>query len=130
MWHVKRANEFTPKSWGYESLIDNRDYCGKILFFHKGKMGSLHYHQEKAETFFILSGRVEVDVLSLTMGPLGYEVPPDFDRQLETVLLGQGESIYLPPGTAHRVEALYDTTIIEVSTPHKDEDTFRIVPAS
>tara|TARA_B100001029_G_scaffold45151_1_gene35639 strand:+ start:791 stop:958 length:168 start_codon:yes stop_codon:yes gene_type:complete len=46
--------KFVPKGWGYEKWICNTpDYCGKILFFEKGKRCSWHYHLLKDETFYL-----------------------------------------------------------------------------
>ena len=48
-----------PKGWGYEKWIVNTDeYCGKLLFFNKGKRCSWHYHKIKDETFYLQSGSI------------------------------------------------------------------------
>ena len=48
------CNKFVPKGWGYEHWIVNKeDYCGKLLFFKKGKRCSWHYHKLKDETFHV-----------------------------------------------------------------------------
>ena len=47
-------DNFVPKGWGYEKwIVNNKDYCGKILFFVKGMKCSWHYHKIKKETFYI-----------------------------------------------------------------------------
>jgi len=52
---------YVPKGWGYEHwIVNKKEYCGKILFFKKGKRCSWHYHKLKDETFYIQSGRLEV----------------------------------------------------------------------
>ena len=52
---------FVPKGWGYEDWIVNKEeYCGKLLFFKKGKRCSWHYHKLKDETFYIYKGELEV----------------------------------------------------------------------
>lgn len=40
---------------------------------------------------------------------------------LNEEVIGPGEAFHYPPGTVHRVTALEDTTILEVSTPHLDD---------
>ena len=46
--------EIHPKGWGYEKWIVNNDlYCGKVLFFERGKKCSWHYHKVKDETFYV-----------------------------------------------------------------------------
>ena len=52
---------FVPKGWGYEDWIVNKEeYCGKLLFFKKGKSCSWHYHNLKDETFYVHKGELEV----------------------------------------------------------------------
>ncbi len=52
---------FVPKGWGFEKWIVNCDeYCGKLLYFVKGKKCSWHYHKLKDEVFYIQSGKILV----------------------------------------------------------------------
>ena len=52
---------YVPKGWGFEKWIVNCDeYCGKLLYFVKGKMCSWHYHKLKDEVFYIQSGKILV----------------------------------------------------------------------
>ena len=54
------------KDWGYELwLANNQDnnYCGKILFIEKGNSTSMHYHEDKHETFYVIDGTLRVDML-------------------------------------------------------------------
>ena len=47
------------KGWGYEKWIVNKsEYCGKLLYFNKGKKCSWHYHKIKDEVFYIQSGKI------------------------------------------------------------------------
>ena len=48
------------------------------------------------------------------MGALGEAV-------LKTEVLAAGAALRFRPGTVHRVKALEDTTILEVSTPQLDD---------
>ena len=53
--------KFVPKGWGYEKWIVNKEeYCGKILWFAKGKKCSWHYHKLKDEVFYIRKGKLLV----------------------------------------------------------------------
>ena len=53
--------KFVPKGWGFEKWIVNCDkYCGKLLYFVKGKKCSWHYHKIKDEVFYIHSGKIMV----------------------------------------------------------------------
>jgi mannose-6-phosphate isomerase len=98
------------KPWGHEliwALTD--DYCGKILFVRAGEALSLQFHREKDESWLVHSGRAELE-----MGEPGKKVPSQ-------EVVGAGEAFRIRPGTVHRVKALEDTTIIEVSTPQIDD---------
>jgi len=102
--------ETVEKSWGREIWIVNNDrYCGKFLYFRANSIGSLHFHAEKHETFYVRDGHVQIEVADCV-----YDLRP-------------GEAIELPAGTPHRVKALIDSEIIEFSTPHVDSDTYRII---
>jgi mannose-6-phosphate isomerase-like protein (cupin superfamily) len=102
------------KPWGYEliwALAD--DYCGKVLFVKAGAALSLQFHREKDESWLVQSGRARLELGDVGAGMLDEEV------------IGPGTAFHFPPGTVHRVTALEDTTILEVSTPHL-EDVVRL----
>jgi len=101
--------EHVPKPWGHETIWARTDrYVGKILHVRAGESLSLQYHRRKEETIRVLSGG-----LSLEVGPAAGE------RQ--TVRLGPGDGWHIPAGTRHRMTALEDTDILEVSTPELDD---------
>ena len=50
------------KVWGSEEWIVNRAYCGKKLILNKGFRCSMHYHKNKDETFYILKGKVLMEI--------------------------------------------------------------------
>ncbi len=114
--------KFVPKSWGYEKWLCNNDmYCGKILFVAQGEMGSMHYHRKKHEDMYIQSGSIEMQFLA------GVESETNVNKEVvETILLEEGDSVHIPAFKPHRFMAVYDTVIIETSTPHSDEDVVRI----
>jgi mannose-6-phosphate isomerase-like protein (cupin superfamily) len=97
------------KPWGYELVFVLTDsYCGKILSVRAGEALSLQLHRRKDEAWYVLEGRAELE--------LGQEGEP-----LERIPLEPGQALRLPPGTVHRVTALEDTRILEVSTPEIDD---------
>jgi mannose-6-phosphate isomerase len=110
--------ERVDKPWGYEliwALSD--DYCGKILCVRAGESLSLQFHKIKDESWYVLDGRAEVE-----LGAPGQSV-------LDDEVVQAGAAFRFRPGTVHRVRALEDTRILEVSTPHLDdivrlEDTY------
>jgi mannose-6-phosphate isomerase len=97
------------KPWGHEIWwAQTDDYAGKLLFVEAGHQLSLQLHREKDETSYLLSGR-----LRLSQGP-------SEDELAERTLL-PGDSWRNEPGTVHTIEALEDSTLIEVSTPQLDD---------
>ena len=102
------------KPWGYELIWAlTEDYCGKVLFVRAGESLSLQFHRQKDEAWHVQSGRAELEV-----GAVGEAV-------LEREVLQPGASLRFRPGTVHRVKAIEDTTILEVSTP-QIEDVVRL----
>jgi mannose-6-phosphate isomerase len=102
------------KPWGHEliwALTD--DYCGKLLFVRAGESLSLQFHREKDESWLVHSGRAELELGEPGEKVLGQEV------------VGAGTAFRIKPGTVHRVKALEDTVIVEVSTP-QIEDVVRL----
>lgn len=105
------------KGWGYEEVFHNSPlYCGKLLVFHRGGKGSAHYHLKKTETWFIFTGSFILRTID-----------PKTAKQLETKL-NQGESVHIPVGTVHQLEALEDSVIFEVSTQDFTDDSYRVFP--
>ena len=96
------------KPWGYELHWAKTDrYVGKILHIDKGHALSLQYHNMKDETVMVWSGK------------LLYEI--DRGAGLEKIELGPGQRIHVSPKTIHRMTALEDTDVFEVSTPELDD---------
>jgi mannose-6-phosphate isomerase len=98
------------KPWGHELIwaLTGR-YCGKVLFVKAGCALSLQFHREKDESWLVQSGRAKLE-----LGDIGQKV-------LHEEVIGPGAAFHYEPGTVHRVTALEDTTILEVSTPHLDD---------
>lgn len=97
----KQAPERHPKGWGYEDWIANNNlYCGKLLFFNKGKKCSIHYHKDKHETFFLQSGKMQI-LLSDSL--------EDYEKgKTTTILLEKGDSLEIWSGRVHQMLALED----------------------
>lgn len=93
------------KPWGSEIILTlTPKYAWKILCIKKGHRLSLQYHDKKCETLMVCGGKVKV-----TLG--GSEFVTDEDSDV----------IEIPPQTPHRLEALEDTVIFEVSTPELND---------
>ena len=98
------------KPWGWEliwALTD--DYCGKLLFVAAGESLSLQYHDVKDESWYVQSGRAELELSTLDGS----------DR--EVLEIRAGDCFRFRPRTVHRVRALVDTLIVEVSTANLDD---------
>jgi mannose-6-phosphate isomerase len=98
------------KPWGYELIWAYADqYVGKVLFVKAGESLSLQFHREKDESWLVQSGRAKLE-----LGAAG-------DAVLKEEIVSAGAAFRYRPGTVHRVTAIEDTTILEVSTPHLDD---------
>lgn len=105
------------KTWGYEKIIvNNEKYCMKELHLNKNFQCSLHYHQDKDETFYVQSGHVFLEVESFI---------PGVGLQGTTRHLKAGDIFRLRPGTWHRFTGIENSLIIEVSTTDSPMDSYR-----
>ena len=97
------------KPWGYELhwAVTDR-YAGKVLHITKGEALSLQYHERKDEYQYVITGCVDIEVGG-TDGPL------------TTRRMSAGDTLHITPGTRHRLTAVEDTDIFEVSTPEIDD---------
>jgi len=108
--------KFVPKGWGFEKWVVNKEeYCGKLLYFVKGKRCSWHYHIKKDEVFYVQSGKIEV------------KYSDEDDLQFaNSVILEKGDNFYVYRGLRHQMIALEDTELFEFSTQHFDDDSYRV----
>jgi quercetin dioxygenase-like cupin family protein len=101
-------HHFVKKDWGSEEWIVNTpEYCGKRMTLNKGWQCSMHYHRIKHETFYVLTGKIKLE--------LG-----EYIR-----ILLPGDSIEIPVGMPHRFGGLEDSVFFEFSTHHEDSDSYR-----
>jgi mannose-6-phosphate isomerase-like protein (cupin superfamily) len=97
------------KPWGHEEIFaETADYVGKILFVRQGEALSLQYHEVKEETLRVLDGELEL-------------VTGRDAENLESHRLGPETVFHISPGTLHRMVALTDCRLLEVSTNHLDD---------
>ncbi|MFQ6082715.1 MAG: cupin domain-containing protein [Candidatus Aminicenantia bacterium] len=96
------------KPWGYEIIFAQTDsYVGKILKIYAGHRLSYQYHNIKEETIYLQEGKMKLIV--------------EKEGKKEEKQLAKGDSYHLSPKTKHRMEAIEDCLIFEVSTPHLDD---------
>ena len=97
------------KLWGREEWLVNDSYCVKRMFINEGYQCSLHYHEVKDETFYVVEGTVMLNV----NGIMHRLEPGDYYR--------------IKPGVLHRFHATGGSAVfIECSTHHDDEDVVRL----
>jgi mannose-6-phosphate isomerase len=105
------------KPWGHELIWALSDqYAGKLLSVEAGHALSLQFHREKDESWYVLEGRAELELAAAG------------EKATSTEIVTRGAAFRIRPGTVHRIRALEDTVILEVSTPHL-EDVVRLEDA-
>ena len=122
--------EIISKHWGFEKIIYNQQYCGKLLYIIKGKQTSLHYHNSKDETFYIAKGRVLVyhsSELAKIKEMINADRSEEVFDYLSKITLAPGDSLHMPPKTVHQIVGLEDTELFEFSTRHLDSDSYRLI---
>ena len=97
------------KPWGHELIWARTDrYVGKILHIKAGEALSLQYHRVKDETIMLLSGRMQLTTYRDGEEPRSRELLPR-------------EPVHITPELRHRMVAIEDTDVLEVSTPELDD---------
>jgi len=92
------------KPWGYELHWAKTDrYVGKLIHINKGHALSLQYHTQKDETIFLWAGKMLFEI--------------DVNGTLTKREMLPGESVHVTPPTIHRMTAIEDCDVFEVSTP-------------
>ena len=96
------------KPWGHELIWARTDrYVGKILHVKAGHVLSCQYHNRKDETMHVLVGE-----LILRTGTADH---------LDERPFRAGQSVHIPAGLVHQIEAVTDTDVLEASTPELDD---------
>ena len=99
-----RDIQHVPKPWGYELIFaKTHRYVGKILHINRGESLSLQYHEMKEETLFVVEGEMRLTI--------------EYEGDRREITLRKGEAFHIPPRLIHRMEAIVDTDVAEVSTP-------------
>tara|TARA_R100000231_G_scaffold22927_1_gene21726 strand:- start:2955 stop:3329 length:375 start_codon:yes stop_codon:yes gene_type:complete len=111
--------EVHPKGWGDELWITNNEkYCGKILRFNEGASFSMHFHVKKEETWCVTKGELKLEYFDLEKA-----------ERLEKNLV-EGDVVHLVQCVPHKLTAVKDSTVFEVSTQHFNEDSYRVEKGS
>lgn len=114
---ITRLYGKVKKAWGNEDIwVSNDFYCSKFLNFETGKQFSMHFHREKHETWYVLSGKFIVEWIDTTN-------TKQYRKELNIGDVWVNETL-LP----HRIICLESGTVLEVSTPDSVQDNYRILP--
>jgi mannose-6-phosphate isomerase-like protein (cupin superfamily) len=106
-----------PKGWGSENIwCTNDKYCGKFMNFNTGAKFSMHFHAEKDETWYVISGIFQVKYIDTKTA------------EILVTTLGTGDVWHNPPLLPHQLICMAEGTILEVSTPDSVEDNYRVMP--
>ena len=102
------TGRIVDKPWGYEVIWAHTDrYVGKVLHINKDESLSYQYHVVKDETIRLLSGVLEMDI--------------EHKGERQKLRLAPGECLHIVPGMRHRMIAIEDCDVLEVSTPELDD---------
>ena len=95
-----------PKPWGHEEIwAESTHYLGKILTIDTGHRLSLQHHTDKDETVRVLSGEMDLTL-------------EDASGVLVTRRMTAGDVAHIAPGRKHRMTAVTQVQVLEVSSPH------------
>jgi len=115
-----KKGSIVEKPWGHELLWAHTSrYVGKVLHIKKGQSLSYQYHVVKDESIRLLSGVMDMDI--------------ERDGQREKLRLNPGDCLHITTGMKHRMIAVEECDVLEVSTPELDdvvrlEDRYGRVP--
>lgn len=113
---MTRLSGYVEKGWGHELIFATNDkYCGKIMKFNTGSKFSMHFHAEKDETWFVVSGKFLVKWIDTKNAE-------HFEQELKP-----NDVWHNPPLFPHQIVCLEEGSLIEVSTPDSVEDNYRVI---
>jgi len=96
-------------------MVNNDKYCGKILHFNKEAKFSMHYHMIKDESWYINEGEFIFRWINTE------------NAEIIEENLKKGECIHIPKGLPHQLETITGGEIIEISTEHYEDDSYRVM---
>jgi len=120
--HYRNIDKLSPyapqtveKKWGTEVILNQVPYgCKVMILGTEGSRCSLHCHKNKAETFILISGKMEVEIID------------DGDREIFT-LQTPFSSVTISPMVFHRFTCKKEGTVfIESSSEDLITDSYRV----
>lgn len=94
------------KPWGYELIFtpENLPYTGKLMHINAGKRLSLQVHDKKQETQILVNGKCN-------------SIIENVNGEMETLEMIPNQGYTMMIGQKHRLQAVTDCDVFEVSTP-------------
>ena len=112
---MTQLSGYVKKGWGSEFIWATNDkYCGKLMEFNAGAKFSMHFHKEKDETWYILSGKFVIKLINTN------------NASVSETKLYPGDVWHNKPLEPHQLICIEAGTVIEVSTPDSVEDNYRV----
>jgi mannose-6-phosphate isomerase-like protein (cupin superfamily) len=100
---VNDLDRMIDKPWGcFVKLTDNEKTTVKIISINAGNRTSLQFHEHRSEKWYVLSGE-------------GYAMNPD------EIKIRPGDKLFISKTTIHRLKAITDMKILEISFGNFDE---------
>ena len=104
---ISDLDRIINKPWGFfEKLTDNEKTTVKIISINAGSRTSLQFHEHRSEKWYVLSGK-------------GYAMNPDKRK------ISPGDKLFISKTIVHRLEAITDMTILEISFGDFDESDIK-----
>ena len=114
---MKRLQGLVEKGWGFEDIwVSNDYYCSKFMHFNKGARFSMHFHDEKIETWYVISGKFIVRHINTA------------DASVSETVLSKGDVWHNNRLQPHQLYCEEEGCVLEVSTPDSVEDNYRVAP--
>jgi mannose-6-phosphate isomerase-like protein (cupin superfamily) len=113
-FNTKPYSKKIDKPWGYEIKFtpEGFEHTGKVLFIENGKRFSFQYHDEKEEVLYLFSGKAKIWI-------------ENDQEEIEKKPMEINKGYIIAVGQKHRVEAIEDSFIFEVSGPEAGR-TYRL----
>lgn len=110
----KTEHSTITKGWGKEEVVYETENClGKVLTITGEKECSLHFHTNSEKLLYLLSGKVEINLL--------------YDLKEEKIELTENQSIKIPKCVAYNFVGIAPiSTILEIGTQETESDIVRI----
>ena len=103
---MKRLSKTVKKPWGkyYDCAEEKGKWHLKVIFVKKGDRFSLQKHKKRNEFWIIAEGKVKAQ------------------KGKKVSTLGAGDTLFIPKNEIHRIKAISDAYIVELTFGQHDEN--------